>query len=252
MEEDCSRLKVKYEQLQQRLKHNEDKALHRERANQDHTKLNGDVHSPERSEEVLELQTLVEELTQRVQKLSYQKQKAERELEEVLTENEDLTKNLERTEVEIAELQARFKLHEEVSESQTSESMILSPKLQAQPQTSTPSHGDIQSPLHKNRKSSSSEAQSGMSLFSELDEEYSTLRQSYDQLVQECTCSASLAHKYRCAKVHVEDNRDASTTVRHSLSDLNKPLKDLFDEVFHTLKQTAQVADRLIERRSTN
>lgn len=259
LEEEYRQLKLKYDQMQQKSEQNKDSDNDDKDANEPPVKLNCHLHKPlmlERTQEILELKAVVEELTLKVQKLSYQRQKAERQLEEVMSENEELTVNAEQTESEIAELQAKLKIYEEVFELQNCDSAALSPKIQAPPLASTPYRGDIQSPINKtpiqkSHKSSTSEIQFGMSLFSELDEEYSTLRQNYCQLVQECTCSASLPHKHKYTRSQVSTGVSPDT-VQPTLHDLNKPLKDLFDEVFHTLEQTAQVADRLIERKSTN
>ena len=196
--------------------------------------------------DVAELQSSMAELAQSVQNITFQKQKVESELEEVVNDNQSLVKALERADSEIVELQTRLRNVEENSLD------LTSPKSRSCPLTDTqqfsPSN-DPKSPLtlHKACKSprkSGSDQDACLSLFSELDIQYSTLQQRYCELVEQCTCSASLFHK----KWFPSKPENPPTNVQMVT---DAPFKELFDEVFATLKQTSLVADKLIERKNT-
>ena len=197
----------------------------------------------------LESDRVISELTERVQNLTYQKEKAEKQVAEVLAENETLDKNLEKTEAEIDDLTKKLSAYEDSLDKQTQSSTPATPK--HFPSTPTPtSQTELSLPPlteeHSQYTQGSEESPGGMSLFTELDSQFSSLQRNYDSLVQGCTCSASIHHK---------NWSDKSKEVEMSLSDnrersLQRPLKELFDEMFATLKQSAQVADRLIERKT--
>ncbi len=183
------------------------------------------------------------ELMGQIQKLTFQKQKSHRELTNAMVENESLARNLERAELEIEELTHRVAMFEDVIDGQSTT---------LKPAHSTPSqHTAFTLPLpsvsddHAPSSPSTEEpnGDSGLSLFNELDTEYSSLRHNYDTLVQGCTCSASLRHKAWTKGRGVGTVKD-SVAIPES-----RPYKELFAEMFATLKQTAQVADRLMERR---
>ncbi|CAI8051502.1 hypothetical protein GBAR_LOCUS28194 [Geodia barretti] len=95
----------------------------------------------------------------------------------------------------------------------------------------------------------------GTSLFSELDSQYSDLQEHYDELVQQCTCSAGLAHRNRMKQAASEmggaDGLSPLVTPSPRV-DSSQPFKDLFEEVFATLKQTAAVADKLVQRKKVS
>lgn len=215
-------------------------------------------------EEVSKLRVNVVELSQKLQNSAFQKQRLERQVQEVLGENASLTRSLDRTEAELAELQLRF---EELSEAAGHNQ---------EPPTSPPS--SVTTPLtpisltplrRRNVISSSGRLDSssvvedssprtvlsdtnGESLFSELDTQYSNLQQSYGDLLHKCTCSASLEHRGRadyplpCPAMHSDSLASGGGGGGGSGA-----FKELFEEMFATLKQTAQVADRLIEKRAS-
>ncbi len=203
----------------------------------------------ERSKSCLEVSiethgTLLE-LTGQIQKLTFQKEKSQRALTSAMNENESLMKSLEIAEQEIEELTHRVAMFEDVVDGQSS-----TPK----PAHSTPSHpttfvlpspsGGIadHTPLPPSAPEESYR-DSGVSLFNEIDTEYSSLRYNYDTLVQGCTCSASLRHKTWTK------GRGVGVVEEGVAPSESRPYKELFAEMFATLKQTAQVADRLMERR---
>ena len=190
----------------------------------------------------METDGIVSELTERVQNLTFQKEKAERELSGLVTENETLSKTLERAEADIEELTSRVAACEEILERQGTP--LSTPKHSH----ATPSHfelpGDTEDHTPQPPDREETPEANGQSLFNELDNEYSSLRHHYNTLVQGCTCSASLHHKSWTSGGGVANEG----VVKEGKSN-EKPFKELFEDLFATLKQTAHVADRLIERK---
>ena len=82
----------------------------------------------------------------------------------------------------------------------------------------------------------------GKSIFSELDSEYSSLQQQYQNLLTNCVCSAQ--HNV-VEKSNITRSSSISCGRRGAF-------KELFDELFATLRQTAQVADKLMEGKIKN
>lgn len=218
--------------------------------------------SPPRAE-IQDLQDTIDDLMLKLQNANYQKQKLENDFKEVVADNQALGKNLEVAEAEVAELQARVKLFEEASEKPSLEGPVTSPRIQGLT-NSTPTCGSsflCHSPVMENspshlplrspKVSSAMEGLLGTSLFSELDSQYSMLQQQYEDLLHRCTCSASLAYKNKCHFSVEQDEAVDSQPLGETQSQMkDRPFKELFDEVFATLRQTAQVADRLIERKN--
>lgn len=198
------------------------------------------------------------ELSQQLHNTVFQKKRLQREVDTLLSENTSLSKNLEKTEADLGELQERFV---ELSETQTPEtpsssSFLLSPGHMT-PTTPTTTFAlsssrvskrlDSHSPLCPNPTpldTSSQLRSEPESLFSELDAQYGRLQQSYGDLLHTCTCSASFLHKAHGSR-EVNGVRDEGVKVLATNG--SGSFKELFDEVFATLQQTARVADRLIE-----
>lgn len=218
--------------------------------------------SPPRAE-IQDLQDTIDDLMLKLQNANYQKQKLENDFKEVVADNQALGKSLEVAEAEVAELQARVKLFEEASEKPSLEGPVTSPRSQGLTNStptcgssflcqspgmeSSPSHLPLRSP----KVSSAMEGLLGTSLFSELDSQYSMLQQQYEDLLHRCTCSASLAYKNKRHFSVEQDEAVDSQPLGETQSQMkDRPFKELFDEVFATLRQTAQVADRLIERKN--
>lgn len=193
-----------------------------------------------------ETDKVVSELTERVQNLTYQKEKAEKQAAEVLAENETLDNNLEKAEAEIDDLAKKLSVYEDNLDKQVQLSTPATPK--HYPPTSTPT-GFSLPPLmeeHSLHTHESEECPGGISLFNEFDSQFSSLQRNYDNLVEGCTCSASIRHKTRSDK-----SREGEASLSESrVRSLDRPFKELFDEMFATLKQTAEVADKLIERKT--
>ena len=239
LQEDHAQLKYSHEQLKAKI------AVRENRSDNSITdqKLSSKSCSGDRFQntsecsDINELQHTLAKLTAEVQNSTFQKQKLQRELEDVLNENQSLLKALEQADSEVAELQMKLRNFEENS----MEFVALSPKAGHL----IPLTDDLSSPTsqlsHKHLKSPKrSTSEQGLSLFSELDSQYSSLQRHYEDMVKECTCSASLIHKKRLS-FNTENVQDNGETI-------DTPLKELFDEVFATLKQTTLVADKLIER----
>ena len=215
-----------------------------------------------------ELLKTMDEVTEKLRTATYQKQKYEKGLREVLAENQSLSRSLERAEADASELQARLRAYEEAMEKQSLERSYGSPMPYPAATlltSSTPTggsvfqYGSLTSPAEdssqlSHKSSRTTESVLGTSLFSELDSHYSNLQERYDQLLQQCTCSAGLAHRNQLKNMAAGDGgtgvlSSLATQPQASSSVAGAPFKDLFEEVFATLKQTAAVADRLIERK---
>lgn len=202
---------------------------------------NEHLHTNDNSD-ITNLQSSLAELAQNVQKVTLQKQKVESQLEEIMNEHQSLVKALERADDEIVDLQTKLRSYEE---------NLSSPKSSC-PFSDTPQFSPCDNPFAldkscKSPKNSGSNQDAGLSLFCELDVQYSTLQQRYYELVEQCTCSASLFHKK-----WLPSEKPSVNLQEHSMV-TDTPFKELFEEVFATLKQTTLVADKLIERNnSTN
>ena len=238
------------------------------------------VDSPTATRGEEELRKTVEELTERLQTTSYQRKKYEKGLREVLSENQSLSRQLERAESDLGELQARLRAYEEAMEQQSLERSCSSPLVHSGQYhhlsvSSTPTYnsafqytsslpspgggtGDDAGSQHSLKTSRATDSLLGTSLFSELDSQYSDLQEHYDELVQQCTCSAGLAHRNRMKQAASEmggaDGLSPLVTPppRVDASSSGQPFKDLFEELFATLKQTAAVADKLVQRKKVS
>ncbi len=243
LEDEVLELRLQNERLEERTSQ-----LVAEKNDAKENSPNGENRTRERSKSCysnpMETEGIVAELTVRVQKLTFQKEKAERTLTTVLSENELLARNLERAEMEIEELGHRVTVFEDAVDGQTTP--LSTPKSAhsthhtAFTLPSIPEDHTLQTALATEERSQDS----GLSLFNELDTEISTLRHNYNTLVQSCTCSASLHHK-----VSSRGGMAFGGVVNGGAEAESRPYKEMFAEVFATLKLSAQVADRLIERR---
>ena len=250
VQKDFTRLKCQHEQLLQvkvaieetNTSYQAEQMLHSK--NMTSEVGNEHLHTND-SSDVTKLQSSLAELAQNVQNLTLQKQKAENQLEEIMNENQSLVKGLERADDEIVDLQTRLRSYEEKT---------LDLKSKGSPFSDIPQFSpcdNIQSPLAlqptckacKSPNKCSSNQDTGLSLFCELDVQYSTLQQRYCDLVEQCTCSASLFHK----KCLPSEKSSANSPENSMVTDA--PFKELFDEVFASLKQTTLVADKLIEKK---
>ena len=220
----------------------------------------GDVPVLPTPAETADLQNTIDTLTLNLKNASYQRQRVEGELKQAMAENQALSKNLDKAEAEINELHKSLKSCEEVFDKQSLENSLRVPVPGVSTPTlisgshdhycfTSPGNDGVGSMQSTQRPPKLNECELGASLFSELDTQYTVLQQQYKELLHDCTCSASLSHKHRHRESFEQEETDCATTHSQSVQ-LDKPFKQLFDEMFATLKQTAQVADRLIERRS--
>lgn len=229
-------------------------------------------------EEVVKLREEVEALSLKVRSSDFQKQRLEREAAKALRENANLSGNLEKAEAELAELQLRFVELTEISACSQHGAPVTPHSAVTSPSHTTPvsPHRRFAFP----RQSSCSTLpgstsalelgrsetvvtelphhplgnENGQSLFSELDTQYSGILQSYRELLRKCTCSASLGpHKaQQGADVIGPPSNGLVAREKGEGHRVGGAFKELFEEMFATLKQTAAVADRLIEKRSTH
>lgn len=221
-------------------------------------------------EEMAKVREEVEVISLRVQSSDFQKRRLEREMANVLGENATLSRNLEKAESELAELQLKF---HEFDEGHTQEEGITphsvtspNPIPPASPhpsafalprQNSSAASPDDASPIGHSKSEvyspSRNHTTNGQSLFSELDTQYSSLQQSYGDLLHKCTCSASLGHTTQPG-TRVGGGEGVGLSSNGTATGEDGPgsggaFKELFEEMFATLRQTAEVADRLIEKR---
>ena len=218
---------------------------------------------------MLELQKQVDDLNFKLQNATYQKSRVQQTLDTVMSENSKLTEVLEKTETEVLELQSRVKILEEggfleKSEAATPLSSIppQSPTRYASP--GTPMHSFSFHSNHvvvddtlisaNSRLFQNSSGSGGLTLFAELQAEYNSMQNKFDDLVSNCQCKASSPYKEFQVKEGSSSAAKYSsdeTKARESTSGIapDSSLKSLFQEVYATLKQTTLVADKLIERR---
>lgn len=244
------------------------------------------------TEEILRLKCTIRDLSTKLQNSVSQKRQLEMEMEELLGDNAGLSRNLEKMDGDMSTLQLRLEearernvhlLEEGVAVEETSpislglrclshRSVPVSTHPIAVPPTViiTPDpneEGAITSSAPLTTSTTSTELNPasnsingmtiGKSIFSELDIEYSSLQQQYQDLLTNCTCKAS---RLRHVKADGGSDRKGSSmgsysavektdVSRSSISSCGRSgaFRELFDELFATLRQTAHVADRLIE-----
>ena len=250
-----------------------------------------DGTKPTENEELVRLKSTVRELSAKLQSSISQKRLMERDMDDLLGDNAGLSQNLEKMEGDISTLQLRLEEAQErnmhmldVREGMEVED-TLPTLLDPCCHHSTAVKMDDDDPMVLMNAQDSGHADSmalptpptppsntntapeltpvpdikettnGQSIFSELDREYSSLQQQYQDLLTNCNCSASQPQQVE------EEGGGDGETAKSICSGTKKPVsgsimgstaggsafKELFDELFATLKQTAQVADRLIE-----
>ena len=191
---------------------------------------------------------IVEDLSIKLQDTNYQKNKTQTLLDAMKTENSKLSELLERTELENAELRSHLSsLEEKLLNTSTSEP--VTPSL---PPNSPPKNF-----LARYQSEDSPSFSRVTTLHTELQVDYQTMKEQYDYMLSSCHCEAN-SHKRiddgdAATKddVHnVVDGRDKRNKAEEGSIAKESSLKDLFQEVYATLKATTVVADRLIEKRS--
>lgn len=222
---------------------------------------------------MLELQEIVDDLNFKLQNATYQKSKVQQTLDTVMLENSKLTEVLEKTETEVFELQSRVKILEEGVLSEKSEAATPLSSIPPQSPTRYASPG---TPMHSfsfhsnhvvvddamisanSRLFQNSSGSGGLTLFAELQAEYNSLQNKFDDFVSNCQCKASSPYKEfqvkegssSGAKYSSDEAKTCESTISSGIAP-DSSLKSLFQEVYATLKQTTLVADKLIERRKT-
>lgn len=275
LQEEHSKLTQSYHSLEQAASKEEEEEAGEEK-NEEHSphsrfrsvsfnKISSSARSSV-SPDVSELQDQVGALTLKLQNSLYQKQRLEQELQDVVGESQAMGKSLDRAEQDIADLQSKLKAYEDRSEGQSYETVPPSPYQCSSMLTSTPTHS-LESRFRYGEQTRSVlslgdspashshhvtlEQTIGTSLFNELDSQYSSLKEQYDDLLENCTCSASIRHHSAKPQSKLEGTNCSPSGKAQVVNTCSpRPFRELFEEVFATLKQTAQAADRLIERRT--
>ena len=209
----------------------------------------GDI---EYTRQISELEDFVGELSFKLQNVTYQKNKLQQNLDRITSENTKLTELLDKNETENIELQSRIKFLEDGFLSQP-----ITPSSSLPPQSPTRHYLSPGIPIQghsgneftdefatlKQMSDHHMSSPNGLTLFSELQTEFNILQTKFDSLLSSCQCDASAPYKEKPSQ-SVKIKLPTKTTLSSDTS-----LKDLFEEVYATLKQTTIVADKLIERR---
>lgn len=222
-----------------------------------------------------ELQEVVEDLTKRLSDLQFQKTRMKQSTETVSSENRKLKELLMKAESEAIDLQAQVKFLEELNSEKSEPATPIppqSPGRRALLMSSMSNPGNMCPHCSGNFFETSFEnslSPAGLkmenggiitgsdTLFSELENELNTLQIRFDRLLQDCTCSASVPYKDLmldtpppCGEGPKESITKATLFCDSELRE--KSLKDLFEEVYASLKQTSVVADQLLIKKKGN
>lgn len=203
---------------------------------------------------VTELSEMVDELTTKLQNITYQKNKLELQSVSLLSENAKLLEIVSKQEMEIGDLQIQLRYLEEVVSGGVV-SQPTTPRLPTSPR-GTPSHlgselyptiGDAT--LGGDCSSRGPPPTGPVTLFSELQTEFGTLQSNFDNVTRNCTCLANSTYKPKEIVSSIDTPTDTPTAYP-KVNWSNSRMKGLFDEVYATLKQTTVVADQLLEKRN--
>ena len=227
------------------------------------------------SESEKELHDLVEDLTKQLSDLRYQKSKAKSSYETITSENRKLRELLGKAESEVVDLQIQVKFLEDLNNDGSEPATPIPPTSPGRRSAlSSLSHaggscphcnGSLLDYSYENSFSLNrikSEPFIGSdTLFTELQNELNTVQISFDKLLQNCTCPASIPYKDLILDTPIlldtpppcGDNVKEQSTVKR-LSNHGRchdlTMKDLFDEVYASLKQSSIVADQLLTRKN--
>ena len=182
------------------------------------------------------------------------KKELEAKLSDSILQNEKLSEQVSRMEEQIEELKDKFTYTEEMDgvekdafslkqiNIKRSKSLRISrlryyqtrstvkSHLLLPPQTS--GHEEPAVPLPNPR---------GLSLFSELDNQYVQLQQQFEVWMERCHCSASSEYK--------SQREPNQSSTKYTPTD-SQPFQKMFDEVFKSLKETTAVAHKLLAKSS--
>ena len=189
---------------------------------------------------------IVEDLSIKLQNINYQKNRTQQLLDDLKTENARLGELLDKTELENIDLRSRVSsLEDRLLNNSSSE-------------PATPSLPPQSPPKHFLTKYSAEESPSFSrvtTLQSELLDDYQAMKEKYYSLLSTCRCGSS---RYKTGEgggdgegENCDDSiSDSSVSkIGGDAKGMDPSLKELFQEVYATLKATTVVADRLIERR---
>lgn len=220
------------------------------------------AESGETSRKSKEMQELLDDLTKTLNDTKYQKNKMKQNADMISSENKKLKELLMKAETEVIELEAQVRVLEEAScersQPATPIPTPLSPGRRAPLQSSMSNPGNIcphcngslfetifedslvsGSPTGNNNSTDT--------LFTEFQNESNALQLKFNKLVQDCTCSASIPYK----EVMLDTPPPFIETPPTNEPATEEPssLKDLFEEVYLSLKKTSVVADQLMSTR---
>ena len=226
-----------------------------------------------------ELDDLVIDLQKKLSDSQYQRSKFKQSADTLLSENKKLNELLMKTETEVIDLQARVKLLEDQASERSEPVTPIPPQSPGRKPfliSSFSNPGNLCPHCSVNLADTSFDStiplsvmgtkdcdfsgnESNTTLFTELQNEFGVLQNKFEKLLQECSCSASVPYK-DLAKDAVTTGRESSnnepktknpSTTSTDSKFQDTSLKDLFEEVYATLKQTTFVADKLLEKRKS-
>lgn len=184
------------------------------------------------------------------------KMKLERQLSDVAVEKAGLEQQVTLAEETVEELRSRLVATEDTDGGLVSGSTRLKRSksmLYGARQCRRPSHSSspLKSPqtlepppsLHPHASGSRSPTNIP-SLWSELDSQCTTVQGQFDQWVQKCNCSASLEYQKYVKARQMAQQEESKEQTQPPL----QPFKNIFDELFSSIKETTAVANRLLSK----
>ena len=222
-----------------------------------------------------ELQEVIDDLNSKLSDVQYQKNRIKQNSEAITSENKKLREMLSKAESDVIELQAHVKFMEEVSNEKSEPATPIPPQSPGRrsflSSSSNPGNMcphcngslfDASSYMYDDTCSFSLSIKAGDggcdTIFTELQNELNTLQTRFDKVLQDCTCSASIPYKGimldtppPCGEVSNKQNDKIVKEISFETNDKfhKTSLKDLFEEVYASLKQSSSVADQLLVKR---
>ena len=214
----------------------------------------------EEMDEMWRLKEELDNLRQKFNECNREKDRLTRELSTALHENERLEHRILQTEETVDELRHKLASAEEVDgPCKASHSSVIrrtrsmryttsySSPHRSSFKLSSSSHNfrNHRSPLSSvsTNTTNSPVDTTGISLWNELDTQCADLQERFDRWVDKCNCSASLEYR-QYLKSTPEKSQEEQTSREQTLN--GQPLKEMFDELFASLRETAAVANRLL------
>ena len=187
------------------------------------------------------------------------KMKLERQLSDVALEKAGLEQQVTLAEETVEELRSRLAATEDIDSGlvsgstrlKRSKSMLYGGKQCYAARRPSHSSSPLKSPqtleplpsLHPHSSGSRSPTNIP-SLWSELDSQCTTVQGQFDQWVQKCNCSASLEYQKYVKARQMAQQEESKERTQPPL----QPFKNIFDELFSSIKETTAVANRLLSK----